>query len=148
MTTKILKGLKTLDDAKKFLIESKDPAVRKAGRAVVGTLDRHEVAVAVKTKRELAEGLCKRAKLPKEAVTPYFLSLLTECRDEKHMMEAIEDRRQITGVATSPKPRSVDPSAVEDVILQEALSDEERDKKQKELEAEFLKDVFRMPAGM
>lgn len=143
MTTK----LKTVDDAKKFLLESKDPVVARAGRAVVGTLDKYEVQAAMTTKRTLAEGLCHRAKLPKEAVTPHFLKLLVECDTEKDMMEAIEDRRQLAGIASGRKPRSADPLAA--AALTEATKDtsgmSEADKAahQKKLDAAFLADVFK-----
>lgn len=140
-STAVAKRIKTLDDAKKHLIESKDPAVRKAAKAVVGTLDRHEVAAKMKSKQTLAESLCARAKLPKEAVTPFFLSQLVECADEKRMMEAIEDRRQITGLAQGKKPRSVDP--LTEGVRTEDMSADDLKKHEAKMEADFLKDVFR-----
>ncbi len=143
MSAKLLKKLKTVDDAKKFLLESTDPVVRKAGKAVVGTLDRHEAAAATKTRRELAESLCTKASLPKTAITPFFLSTLIELRNEKEMMEAIEDRRQIVGTAKNTKPRSAGQGHEEGTAPGKALTEAEQVEAQKKKEAEFLADVFK-----
>lgn len=141
---KTVKKIKTLDDAKRFLIESDNPAVKRAGRAVVGTLDRYEVQGKVAAKRALAESLCAKAKLPKEAVTPFFLSTLVECKTEKHMMEAIEDRRQLTGIARSSRPRSADPNIpLEESTKPKNMTEKELKEHNAKMEQAFLADVFK-----
>lgn len=139
---RVAKGLKTLTEAKKYLSESKDPAVRKSATALIGTLDRYEVAAKIKGKKELAESLCGRAKLPKDAVTPHFIKQLVECENEREMMEAIEDRRSIVGIATGRKPKSVDPTAIVEGVTP-GMSDDEKKKAIEKMDQAFLNDVFR-----
>ncbi len=120
-------------------------AVRKAGKALVGTIDRFEVRDKVKGKKTLAESMCKRAKLPDVAITPFFLQTLTGLATEKEMMEAIEDRRQITGLAQNRKPKSVG-QGLDEAVQQEdtsKMSEKELKEHEQKKEREFLADVFK-----
>jgi hypothetical protein len=102
------KGVKDLKEAKKALSKVKSPSIK----LVMEALDQHEVRIAVADKKAKAHKLIESAKLPKEAVTPFFMAQLLECKDERTMQQAIEDRRLLTGPVTSKKPKSAGQSTL------------------------------------
>lgn len=91
-----------LAEAKKLLATTKLPA----GMMVLEALDTMEVAENIRKKEQKRDALIKAANLPEAAVTDFWKEQLLECRDEAHMLRAIEDRRTLVGTNKQRKPQS------------------------------------------